>query len=119
MACEDCAIFDDDADAAEHVSRCAACLEEFGSPGAAQSGYPMPRRAKRALLAEWANDEDILRGSGRLSIPVLASDSTKEEIAEWLEMAGAGVYEFADEAEAWHQLAQWAPEELFTHEIED
>jgi hypothetical protein len=87
--CDQCRIFDDDEDAAEHVARCAACQAEIWPPegpmvssSARGEPAPMPALRKRRKWSSWAND--VGRMSRYAGAPRLDPDSHVSDLIRWL-----------------------------------
>lgn len=112
--CDDCAIFDDDADAREHVAGCTACKDDLRrlvrGDAPDSSGYQppqggeLPPYSQRRSWADWAN-----RNSTKHGVPYLYPTSRHPDLFAWLtRMDPNGDYLDLELAELWEQLGLYA-----------
>jgi hypothetical protein len=109
--CDDCAIFDDDDDAREHVAGCVACRAELRRQQRGDDVYryttpaggELPPYSQRKSWAAWANR------NGDSRCPKIQPTSDARDLFAWLtRMDPNGDYRGLELAELWVQLGVYA-----------
>jgi hypothetical protein len=119
VRCPKCKTFDDDADAAAHVSRCKTCRGEMvehadaaEAENEAAQGHDLPSFAERRELCAWANararnrydDDNDTDDYGPPPGRLRASESDGYDIGEWLAWYLPERLTSYDDADAWDAL---------------